>query len=298
MSRQLRIEFPGALYHVMTRGNNRERIVQDETDAAAFLDSLQSTCRRYAWQVFAWCVMPNHYHLVVETIRSTLSHGMRRHNSTYAQYYNKRHGRIGHVFQGRYKALLVAKERYLLTVLRYVELNPCRAALVRHPADWPWSSARVSLGTSTPPAWSAVREVWARFGGSDAENLTRYREFLDDGMRLQSTPFPVRSSLVIGDESDAARIHERAGDIACAEIPVAQRAIQPSLESIFVPTRDTDEAIKEAYLAGFSLRAIAEYLGVHYTTVSSIARRTTARKRGSTTGFRAATKPLCHRTGS
>jgi REP element-mobilizing transposase RayT len=290
VSRQPRIEFPGALYHVMARGNNRERIVHDDRDAVAFLDSLGATCQRYDWRLFAWCIMPNHYHLVLETVAATLSRGMRRHNSTYAQHFNTRHSRVGHVFQGRFKSLIVAKEQYLLTVLRYVELNPWRAGLVQHPEEWPWSSARISLGILPPPGCCAVQEVWQRFGAPGRESTSRYRVFLYEGMREPATTIPVHSALVIGEEDYAAEVLARRGAVSSREVPRRALSERSSLAAIFESARDTDAAIKDAYNAGFTLRAIAAYLGAHYSTVSAIARRTTPRKRGSVIALRASTK--------
>ena len=285
MSRQLRLEFPGAIYHIMARGNNRETIAHDHRDVASFLASLQLTCARYAWRVYSWCVMPNHYHLVVETSRATLSTGMRRHNSTYAQLFNKRHNRVGHVFQGRYKALVVADERYLLTVMRYVELNPWRAALADHPSAWAWSSIHVSLGSRPVPRWSAVRDLWRRFGTTEADGVARYRDFLLDGMQTTVEDLPVAHSLVIGDDEDFAQAQARARHTQMsAEVPRDQQSSAVPLEAVFFRQQDVDEAIKDAYASGYSLRAIAQHLGVHYTTVSVIARRKTPRKRGSRTG--------------
>lgn len=288
MSRQLRIEFAGALYHVMSRGNNREPIIHNEDDVVAFFESLESTCHRYAWRVFAWCVMPNHYHLVIETQRPTLSAGMRRHNSCFAQQFNKRHGRIGHVFQGRFKAFIIAQEQYLLTVLRYVELNPCRSGLVQHPEEWPWSSARVSLGITSPPAWSAVREMWSRFGTNPAVSALRYRAFLVDGMRDAKAASLNHRGVLIGENNHLSQFH--AGRSASAEVPKRERIELPTLNSIFAAAPDTDGAIKAAYGAGFTLRAISNHIGVHYSTISLIARRTTPRKRGSFTASRAAAR--------
>jgi hypothetical protein len=243
--------------------------------------------------VFGWCIMPNHYHLVLETARETLSYGMRRLNSVYAQQFNLRHSRSGHVFQGRFKAFVVGNEEYLLTLLRYVELNPWRAALVQHPSDWSWSSIHVSLGRDPAPPWSAVRDVWARFGTTAPESIKRYREFLFDGMRMPAEVPPVHHSLVIGDANAAAEVQALAVRTRVSpEIPRGQRELSPSLPEIFARETDVDLAIKNAYAAGVPLRAIAAYLGVHYSTVSVIARRTAPRKRGSVVAVRAANRSL------
>ncbi|MGQ0640971.1 MAG: transposase [Gemmatimonadaceae bacterium] len=290
MSRQLRLEFPGATYHVVARGNNRESIARDERDVAAFLASLGATCARYAWRVYCWCIMPNHYHLVLETTAATLSVGMRRHNSTYAQLFNKRYERVGHVFQGRFKALVVADETYLRTVLRYVELNPWRAALVRHPVEWPWSSIHLSFGYAPAPSWSAVREIWGLFGATENEGMARYREFLLDGMQSPPESLPVSHALVIGDDHAAVELQARVRHSQMsAEVPREQRYLAPSIDALFFQHNDVDEAIGDAYARGFSLRAIASYLGLHYSTVSKIARRKTPRKRASITALRGAT---------
>ncbi len=293
MSRQLRLQFPGAHYHVTARGNNRQLIVLNERDVATFLNNLEATCERYAWRVFGWCIMPNHYHLVLQTARETLSAGMRRLNSMYAQQFNRRYQRVGHVFQGRFKAFVVADERYLFTVLRYVELNPCRAALVQDPIDWPWSSVRISLGLAPVPRWSAASEIWARFGSIESASIARYREFLLDGLGNLAASPPVQRSLVIGDEAAASDVYARARHARISsEIPRLQRTAPMSLDAIFAREPDADMAIKHAYAVGFTLRAIGEYLGVHCSTVSTIARRTTPRKRGSSVALRAISRSV------
>ena len=138
MSRPLRLEFPGALYHVTARGNGRDNIYLDDVDRRAFDDLLSEVCERHVWRVHAACQMGNHYHLLIETPDANLSRGMRQLNGVYTQRFNRWHGRAGHVFQGRYKAILVEKQAYLLELCRYVVLNPVRAAMAARPGDWPW----------------------------------------------------------------------------------------------------------------------------------------------------------------
>ena len=124
MSRPLRLEFAGALYHVTSRGNRREAIYDDEEDRQRFLDLLGDVCDRFRWKIFAYCLMDNHYHLFIETRKGNLSRGMRQLNGVYTQWFNRRHAKGGHVFQGRYKAILVQRESYFLELSRYVALNP------------------------------------------------------------------------------------------------------------------------------------------------------------------------------
>jgi REP element-mobilizing transposase RayT len=151
MARPLRLEFAGALYHVTSRGDGQEDIYGGDEDRRAFLDVLAAVCRRFNWLIHAHCLMSNHYHLLVETPDANLSKGMRQLNGVYTQRFNQTHQRVGHVFQGRYKAILVQKEAYLLELARYVVLNPVRARMVRTPEEWPWSSYRAATGTVPGP---------------------------------------------------------------------------------------------------------------------------------------------------
>ena len=137
MSRPLRIEFPGAIYHVTSRGDRREPIFDDDQDREAFLDVVGTALERFDACALAYCLMGNHYHLVLHTRSANLSRLMRQINGVYTQTYNRRHRKVGHLFQGRFKAILVDENAYLLEVCRYVDLNPVRARMVPHPADCP-----------------------------------------------------------------------------------------------------------------------------------------------------------------
>ena len=153
MARPLRIELAGGLYHVTSRGDRREAIYLDDRDRRQWLILLGQVCERFNWACHGYCLMSNHYHMVVETIEGNLSQGMRQLNGVYTQYFNRRHRRVGHVYQGRYKAILVEKDRYLLELTRYVVLNPVRAGMVKHAGAWPWSSYRAMTGQATCPSW-------------------------------------------------------------------------------------------------------------------------------------------------
>ena len=156
MARPLRIEYPGALYHVTSRGNAGNRIFKIDKDRKYFLDLLGFIIKRFHWLCHAWCLMDNHYHLVLETPEGNLSRGMRQLNGIYTQKYNWRYTKTGHVFQGRYKAIVVDKESYLLELCRYVVLNPLRAAIVKEPQDWKWSSYRSTAGRATAMAYHGL----------------------------------------------------------------------------------------------------------------------------------------------
>ena len=151
MSRPLRLEFSGALYHVTSRGNERKAVYLEENDFEIFLNLLNTVCSRYNWVIHAYCLMDNHYHLLVETPDANLSKGMRQLNGVFTQSINRKHGRVGHLFQGRYKAILVDKDAYLLALCRYIILNPVRAKMVNTPDEWLWSSWHCMVGKEPSP---------------------------------------------------------------------------------------------------------------------------------------------------
>ena len=153
MSRPIRIEFSGALYHVTSRGDRREAIYEDDVDRERFLSVLGQVSEDFNWVCHAWCLMDNHYHLLIETPDGNLSKGMRQLNGVYTQYSNRRHRRVGHLFQGRYKAILIDGDSYLLELARYVVLNPVRAGMVKGPGEWPWSSYLAMVGKQSSPPW-------------------------------------------------------------------------------------------------------------------------------------------------
>ncbi len=146
MARPLRIEYPGAVYHITNRGNDKKAVFKDDQDRETFLKILAFVNKRYHWLCHAYCLMDNHYHLMIETPDGNLSLGMRQLNGVYTQARNKRYNKTGHLFQGRYKAILIQKDTHLLEVCRYVVLNPVRARMVEKPEDWRWSSYRATGG--------------------------------------------------------------------------------------------------------------------------------------------------------
>ena len=150
MARPLRIEYPGAVYHVTSRGNEKKPVFKDDADRENFLNTLQHVNNRYNWICHAYCLMTNHYHLLIETPDGNLSLGMRQLNGVYTQLFNKWHGRTGHLFQGRYKAILIQKDSHLLEVCRYVVLNPVRAKMIEKPEEWKWSSYLATAGKTKP----------------------------------------------------------------------------------------------------------------------------------------------------
>lgn len=174
MARPLRLEYEYALWHLTARGNDRQDIFRDDVDREQFLLLLSQTVIRFGWQLLAWVLMSNHYHLLAQTPEPNLSRGMHWLNGRYAQWFNRRHGRSGHLFQGRFHGSLVEKESYLFSVARYVVLNPVRAGLVANPADWKWSSYRQTAGLETPDSWLVVDDLLESFGGVGVNGCQEY----------------------------------------------------------------------------------------------------------------------------
>ncbi len=158
MARPLRLEFPGAVFHVTSRGNERKPIFRCDADRLMFVALLGEAVRRFDWMIHAYVLMSTHFHLVIETPRETLSEGMHWLNGTYAQWFNRKYKRVGHLLQGRFSSFLIEKESYLAEVMRYVVLNPVRAKMVERPEDHCWSSYRAMAGLEPAPG----RELWGQ----------------------------------------------------------------------------------------------------------------------------------------
>ncbi len=182
MARPLRIEFPGALYHITSRGNARQQTFGDDEDREAFLATLAWVVERFGWRCHAYCLMDNHFHLLIETPQPNLSRGMRQLNGVYTQSFNRRHRKVGHLFQGRFKAIVVDKDNYLLELARYIVLNPVRAKMVKTPDRYPWSSYRPMLGLAPVPPALATDWVLDQFARTRSVARKRYAAFVHAGI--------------------------------------------------------------------------------------------------------------------
>jgi len=274
MARPLRIEFAGALYHLTSRGDRREAIYEDDEDRQRFLDTVAEVAERYNWVCHAYCLMTNHYHLVAETVEGNLSQGMRHLNGVYTQASNRRHGRSGHLFQGRFKGILVDRDAYLLELTRYVVLNPVRAGMVDTPEEWPWSSHQAMLGSAPTPNWLAVDGLLSQFGSSREEARQRYRAFVYEGAG-QDIWQGLRQQIYLGNEAFVRRMQSQSQISADRlSVPLAQRRPPPpSLEQIKGRSPNRNAAIAAAYATGaYTYREIAEYFRVHLATVGRIVR--------------------------
>jgi putative transposase len=271
MARPLRIEFAGGLYHVTSRGDRREDIYGGDEDRQAWLELFGKVCARFNWRCHAYCQMSNHYHVVIETPEGNLSQGMRQLNGVYTQYVNRTHDKMGHVFQGRYKAILVEKDSYLLELARYVVLNPVRVGMVKAAGDWPWSSYRAMAGEAALAPWLQTDWLLGQFSAQRKRAIAKYIEFVRAGVGLPSLWGELKNQIYLGDDKFVARAQKKIspGD-DLSEIPRAhRRAVAKPLAYYEERHQDRNTAMAVAYLSGdYSMKTIAEYFGVHYATVS------------------------------
>jgi putative transposase len=272
MARPLRLELAGALYHVTSRGDGREDIFLSDEDRIAWLETLAEVCKRFNWACHAYCQMTNHYHMVIETPDANLSKGMRQLNGVYTQRFNRTHGRVGHVFQGRFKAILVDKDSYLLELARYVVLNPLRAKMVRRLELWPWSSYLATCGQAPKPDWLQADFVLAQFATQRARAIAKYVTFVHEGAKLPSVWEQLQGQVYLGSESFVKKMQTLVGTKpSLTEIPRAQRRVLKRALTDFADAHKRNDAIALAYLSGHhTMAAIAEHFGLHYTSVSRL----------------------------
>jgi len=279
MARPLRLEFPGALYHLTAQGNGKAAIFLDDSDRRAFLSILGDVVERHNWICHAYCLMNNHYHLLVETPDGNLSVGMRQLNGVYTQTFNRRRGSVGHAFQGRFKSIVVDKDSYLLALCRYIVLNPVRAGLVGRPQDYPWSSYKSTAGIGKKPDFLFTDWVLAQFGHNRKAAQKKYQSFILAGTDEEAPWKKLTGQCLLGGASFLEKLLPYLNDkTALAEVPRTQRfALRPSLDSLFPEgqTRpERNQAIVQATLRhGYSQKQIAAHMGLHYSTVSRIVQR-------------------------
>ncbi len=181
MPRRPRIQFPGAVYHVMARGNRKTMIVDDDDDRRAFMNTFSQAAGNHEVRVYSCCLMGTHYHALVDTPRGNLSEFMRTTNGEYSKAFNRRHARVGHTFEQRFESVLVQREKYLRRVARYIALNPVKACLCRDPSDWPWSTHRATAGLEDAPAWLHLDWLrWAFRADELHEAQRRYQNYVRD----------------------------------------------------------------------------------------------------------------------
>ncbi len=278
MARQLRIEYPGAFYHITSRGNGRQKIYLDRNDYLEFLELLKKVVDKYNWTCYAYALIPNHYHLLIETVEPNLSVGMRQLNGVYTQKFNYRHKRVGHVFQGRYKSIVVDRDKYFGELLRYIVLNPVKARLAKISTDWKWTSHREMLLKNKYSDEIIVdkKKVIDMFGG-----MNYYKNYLEE--KTESKFWDnLKGNIILGSEDFVNYVQkyitkDRKNNI---EIPKIDRfANRLSLDMIFKGLKQGNIEIRDKLILktnikyGYSQNDISKHLGIHYSTVSKIIKK-------------------------
>ena len=249
------------------------RIFLDDDDRELFLTVLAEAVEIFNWSVHSYCLMGNHYHLLLETPDSNLAKGMRHLNGVYTQRFNRQHKRVGHVFQGRYKAIIVQKESYLLELARYIVLNPVRARMVRSVKDWPWSSYRSSAGLAGCPDWLEIDWILSAFSDKRTESIKHYRAFVAEGKNQPAPWENLKNQIFLGTDAFVKKMQAKVSpDEDLSEIPLGQRRPKPkSIDYYIARCNNRDEAIALAYdSGGYGLKEIGMHFGLHYSRVSRI----------------------------
>jgi REP element-mobilizing transposase RayT len=263
MNRPLRIEFPGALYHVTARGNRRGPIYATDSDRYRWLNTLALVCERFHFVVYAYCQMTDHYHLMIETPEGKLARGLRQLNSIYAQYWNRHHATVGHLFQGRYKAILVEKDSHLLELTRYIVLNPVRAGMTKSASQWFWSSYHATAGETPAPRWLDVNWVLGQFNANKSAAISAYKQFIEEGRRNRSPLLDVKEQIFLGNPA-----HPFKSVPTDIEIPRPHRRAVEKPLAFYSANFDRDEAMVRAYVTTlFTQAEIGRHFGVSNRTV-------------------------------
>jgi putative transposase len=283
MARALRIEFPGAVYHVTSRGDRREAIFVDDDDRRRLLAIIKQTMDRFDATVMAYCLMSNHYHFVLQTRRANLSRVMRQVNAKFSQAFNRRHGLVGHLFQSRYKAVLVDRDAYLMALCRYVELNPVRAGLVAAPADWIWSSYAAHVGLDVTPAWLDTEGLHGHLLGRDARSAedrrlagALYERLVSTGRDDDFWQRSLRQEIYLGEREFIDGVQNRLppAKLACTNVPLEQRRKPFDLVRWLAACATREEAMWRAHVeSGASMSEIARVSNLSVSRVSRLIAR-------------------------
>lgn len=294
MARPLRLQYPGALYHVTARGNERKPTFRSDKDRETFLAVLAKTVERQRLILHAYVLMDNHYHLLLETREANLARALRDLNGVYTASFNRTHRRVGHLFQGRYKAILVEKENYLLELSRYIHLNPVRALMGVRLSRYRWSSYLDYIGRRESPEWLTREEVLRYWGSRRAGCEARYQRFVEEGVKRDvGTPWEkVVAQVVLGGERFVRSVQQRIGGKRDREVPSHRHLeTRPSWETIQKGVANLSQELKRLgrgnranpervvmiYLGreqgGMPLKALAKRLGMDISAVSQAAGR-------------------------
>lgn len=272
MPRPLRIEYPGAFYYIASKGYNRSYIYKDDEDRYIFLKLLENVKDQFNWKFYAYSLMRNNYQLLVETPEGNLSKGMRYLNGVYTQLFNKRHGKDGHIFHGRFKSILFEQDVYLLDLCRYILLDSVKAKIVKYPAKYLWSSYNSTINNKN----DIIERDTVLSLASKNSSVAMFENYILAGKKEPSPLKKVKDSLLLGNSDFIDKHHALLdGKISIQEIVNPQLLfIRPELSELFSKNMylsKRNEAIYSAYIKyGFTQKELSDYLGLHYSTISSI----------------------------
>ncbi len=259
MARPLRLEYPGAVYHVIARGNERRAVFREDTDRELYLERLEHYQKRFGFRVYAYCLMTNHIHLALETGKVPLSRIMLGLQGSYTQTFDRRHGRVGHLFQGRYKSLVVQKDPYLLALVRYIHENPVLAGIVGEPPDYRWWSDRWYRRRGGP-GWLDVNSVLGMFGRQRQAAVRAYAAFMARSEGTDYEDLQTFGQLVKGDEEFATRILDHSGEPEVVRRGLSvDRVARAVAQVLALKVEDLRSARRSRDLS--SARAMAGYVG-------------------------------------
>lgn len=280
MARPLRIEYPGAFYHITSRGNAKQNIFKTKNDFIDFLNILNENIERYNWKCYAYCLMSNHYHLLIKTLDPNLSQGMRQLNGIYTQKFNYKHKTVGHLFQGRYKAILIDEEKYFYELVRYIVLNPVRANMVKIPGNYPWSSHREMLANNEYGIIDR-EDVLNRFDG-----VQEYEKYINQKIEDRDIWEDLKGGLVLGSINFVENIKKyiskeskKSANIKKIEKHVGRPTLSEMFDGKYSDRKERNELIYKAFRDyGYSLSEIGREVGLHNSFVGKIVKNIIKKK--------------------
>ncbi len=282
MARQVRYEYAGGVYYIKARGVGHEPIFRDAIDRNRFLEILVETVFRFKWLCHSYCLLEDHYHLILETPQGNLSKGMRQINGLYTQSFNRKYRRQGPLFGERFKSIIIEKARYLLPLHRHMMLNPVRVNLTRDPERWPWSSYLPNIIRGYRPAFLITQWILSYFSGKDESfSLEKYQRYIFNEEEGKFSWRDLRDRVFLGSDTFIERVKKRIlvqKDKKRDMNYNLTREDNSPLEEIIgnkrLTRKERDVRIYDAYIHhGYTLNEIAAYLGVHFATVSRAVRR-------------------------
>ena len=287
MARPLRIAYPGAYYHVTSRGNEQKDVFKSRRDREKFLEYLASATERYGAAIHAYCLMSNHYHLLLETPEGNLSQIMRHINGAYTIYFNVKRKRAGHLFQGRFKAILVEADEYALELSRYIHLNPVRVGMAKNPGDYPWSSFQGYIGKGKVPDWLKTDFILGYFGKNKLDAGKKYSVFVEEliGTEYDSPLLDAIGTAVLGSPEFVELVmeaHVGKRELSRDLPALRQLTIRPTLEAIITALDTVFQSDKKLarqagmYLcrrySGKLIREVANLFNVSESAITEAAR--------------------------